>query len=166
MELPVPSLKVLSSEKASSPKEISRDPLNAIACEVIHNLKSKNTYSESKLIGEGGMGAVEQVTDAHCHRTIAKKTLRKECDSIEAYIRFTEEIQITAQLEHPNIIPIYEMGVDENNRIYYTMKLIQGRNLKEILKDIKNGNKEVTEKFPLNRLLQIFSNICDAMSYA
>ena len=48
----------------------------------------------------------------------------KVCNSIEAYIRFTEEIPITAQLEHPNIIPIYEMGVDDNNSIYYTMKLI------------------------------------------
>ena len=166
INLPLSSLKLLSSEPSPSFSDFSNEKLNSIACEVIHELSGKNTYSDNVLIGEGGMGAVEQVTDNHCHRTIARKTLHKECNSIEAYVRFTEEVQITAQLEHPNIIPIYEMGVDDKNRIFYTMKLIQGRNLKEILKDIKNGKKEVIEKFPLSRLLQIFTNICDASSYA
>jgi serine/threonine protein kinase len=141
------------------------DSLQDIAQQTLSNLKEKNLYSLHKLIGQGGMGVVEQVTDSHCSRNLALKTLHKDCNSKEAYIRFTEEVQITAQLEHPNILPVYEMGVDKNEQIFYTMKLIKGRNLKEILRDIKNNNSEVIESFPLSRLLGIFLNICDAMSY-
>ena len=130
------------------------------------NLKSDHPYQYQDVIGEGGMGIVEKVKDKKCLRSIAKKTLNPaKCDK-ESIIRFTEEAQITAQLEHPNIVPVYEMGMNDKNRLFYTMKMVKGRNLKEVLRLIKKGDEEIIKKFPLSRLLEIFTAVCDAMSYA
>ncbi|MCM8528863.1 MAG: protein kinase [Lentisphaeraceae bacterium] len=130
------------------------------------NLKSSHPYQYQDIIGEGGMGLVEKVKDKKCLRSIAKKTLNPANYDKESIIRFTEEAQITAQLEHPNIVPVYEMGLDDKNRLFYTMKLVKGRNLKEILRLIKNKDEEIIRKFPLSNLLEIFTAVCDAMSYA
>ena len=56
-------------------------------------------------------------------------------------LRFVEEAQITGQLEHPGIVPIYELGVDGSGNVFYTMKLISGTTLKDILKKISDGSK-------------------------
>ncbi|MCM8534420.1 MAG: serine/threonine protein kinase [Lentisphaeraceae bacterium] len=144
----------------------SQHSIQKVSEEILSKLADADCYSEHELIGEGGMGSVEQVVDTHCNRVIALKTLHKECSSAEAYLRFAEEVQITSQLEHPNIIPIYDIGVDSEDRIFYTMKLIKGKNLKEILREIKNNDSETIDKFPLSRLLQIFQIVCDAMAYA
>ena len=130
------------------------------------DLKSEHPYQYQEAIGEGGMGIVDMVKDKKCLRSIAKKTLNKTKFDKESIIRFTEEAQITAQLEHPNIVPVYEMGLDEKDQLYYTMKMVKGRNLKEILKGIKDGDQKIIEKFPLSNLLEIYMAVCDAMSYA
>ena len=130
------------------------------------DLKSEHPYKYQDFIGEGGMGVVEMVKDKKCLRSIAKKTLNKTKFDKESIVRFTEEAQITAQLEHPNIVPVYEMGLDEKDQLFYTMKMVKGRNLKEILKGIKEGDEEIVKKFPLSNLLEIYVAICDAMSYA
>ena len=113
------------------------------------NLKSEHPYKYQDVIGEGGMGIVEMVKDRKCLRSIAKKTLNPANYDKESIVRFTEEAQITAQLEHPNIVPVYDLGLDDKNRLFYTMKMVKGRNLKEILRLIKNGDEEIIKKFPL-----------------
>ena len=144
----------------------SEDEYEQVVDDFYKNLKSEHPYKYLDFIGEGGMGIVEMVKDKKCLRSIAKKTLNKAKFDQESIVRFTEEAQITAQLEHPNIVPVYEMGLDENNQLYYTMKMVKGRNLKEILNSIKSGNRDIIKKFPLSNLLEIYMAVCDAMSYA
>ncbi|MCM8528862.1 MAG: serine/threonine protein kinase, partial [Lentisphaeraceae bacterium] len=135
--------------------------------ELLDGFKKNIKYEHITVVGEGGMGKVTLSRDKNTLRKVAIKTLKKELlQNHEAIIRFTEEAQITAQLEHPNIIPVYEMGLDSDNAPFYTMKYVKGTNLKEILKLIKDKNEIILHKFHLTELLNIFVKICDAMSFA
>ena len=74
--------------------------------------------------------------------------------------------QITAQLDHPNIVPVYELGVDEQEQVFYSMKLVRGITLHEVLESLGRGLPETVERFPLAALLNIFRKTCDALAYA
>ena len=84
----------------------------------------------------------------------------------EVIEQFLKEARLTASLEHPNIMPIYDVGLDELGEPFFTMKLIKGENLGSIIKKLREGHEAFTDKFDLNHLLNIFIKICDAVSYA
>jgi serine/threonine protein kinase/Leucine-rich repeat (LRR) protein len=128
---------------------------------------SDGKYQLGDVLAEGGMGAVISVRDNNCRRPVAMKVLHSHLDDKpEAVLRFIEEAQITAQLEHPNIVPVHELAVDPNDKVYYTMKYVQGRDLKDILCALKNGDPQTIVNFPLPRLLNIFMRTCDAIAFA
>ena len=135
--------------------------------DLLEGFKKNDKYEHIALIGAGGMGQVTLSRDKNTLRKVAIKTLKKELlQNHEAVIRFTEEAQITAQLEHPNIIPVYEMGLDSEDAPFYSMKYVKGTNLKEILGLIKEQNEIIMQKFHIIELLNIFVKVCDAMSFA
>ena len=135
--------------------------------EILRNFKVNHKYEHLTQVGKGGMGNVTLSRDRHTLRKVAIKTLNEELlDNSEAVIRFSEEAQITAQLEHPNIIPVYELGINERRAPFYTMKYVNGTNLKEILKLIRDGNQIILNKFHIIELLSVFVKVCDAMSFA
>ena len=117
-------------------------------------------------IGRGGMGAVYEARDGNLRRGVAMKVMLGDKADREQMQRFVEEARITAQLGHPSIVPIYDLGVDAEGDLFYTMKHIQGRDLDEILEDIRCGKPEVIQEFPLTRLLSIFMKTCDAIAFA
>ena len=124
-------------------------------------------YRMGPVLAEGGMGLVREAEDLRCLRTVAlKRLLKGEKISDEDRERFISEAQITSRLEHPNIMPIHELGFDINRNVYYTMKYIHGRTLTDILMDIRRENEEVIEQYPLSRLLNIFQKVCDATAFA
>jgi serine/threonine protein kinase len=98
-------------------------------------------------------------------RSVAMKTLR-EVSSAEDTARFIEEAQITAQLEHPNIVPIYEVNVNELDRPFYTMKLVRGESLKQVLHRLEFDGTCAVDQYPLSELLVIFLKVCDGIAYA
>ncbi len=81
-------------------------------------------------------------------------------------LRFIEEAQITAQLEHPNIVPVHELGIDGQGQVFYTMKLVQGITLKKIIELLQKGTPEIGVKYSLPALLTIFQKVCDAVAFA
>jgi serine/threonine protein kinase len=81
-------------------------------------------------------------------------------------VRFIEEAQITAQLDHPNIVPIHELGVDEHGHPFYTMKMVRGITLKKVLQLLAEGVEATLKKYPLAALLTIFQKTCDAVAFA
>ncbi len=87
-------------------------------------------------------------------------------DSESIRLRFIREATVLARLEHPSIVPIYEMGKDAEGRLYYTMKKVEGRTLQAILDDLKAGKAATVKEFTLDRLLNIFRKICEAMAFA
>lgn len=91
----------------------------------------------------------------------AKVTLTAESDAEETE-RFIREAHVLAQLDHPNIVPIYDYGRNEEGFLFYTMKLVRGRTLTAILKELGDGTGSCSRE----RLLEVFRKICDAVAFA
>jgi len=124
-------------------------------------------YQIGRLIATGGVAEIFEAVDTGSRRVMAMKVMSPGKISNDAdLVRFVEEAQITAQLEHPGIPPVYDFGVDADGNVYYTMKLVPGRTLEAILSDIREGKQETIRKYGLARLLSILMQVCDAVEYA
>ncbi|MFH0880720.1 MAG: protein kinase, partial [Lentisphaerota bacterium] len=133
----------------------------------IVRIDNKREYMIGKEVGKGGMGMVFTSNDSACQREVAMKVLsREEIRLPGGCERFLKEARITARLEHPNIVPVHEVGVTDQRRIYYTMKYVRGLTLTQILMGIRRGDMHFIESYPLSRLLNIFQKVCDAMAFA
>ncbi|MEQ1860214.1 MAG: FHA domain-containing serine/threonine-protein kinase [Chthoniobacteraceae bacterium] len=128
-------------------------------------LRSDRKYKVNELIAVGGMGAVLAAEDLSTRRPVAMKVLLN-VQTPEDIARFVEEAQITAQLEHPHIVPIYELNVNEQDKPFYTMKLVRGESLGDVLAALRDGRPGATERWPLGELIEVFQKICDAIAYA
>ena len=124
-------------------------------------------YSMGAELARGGMGSVMIAKDLNLRRDVAMKVvLRPDAVGNDQIARFVHEAQVTGQLEHPSIVPVYELGVDANDQVYYTMKHIHGTNLGDVLKGIRHGDAEMQAAYPLPRLLNIFIKACDALAFS
>jgi serine/threonine protein kinase len=116
-------------------------------------------------IGRGGMGAVLRAVDSQIRREVAVKFLLENADD-RLKARFVEEAQITGQLEHPNIVPIHDLGIDGQGHPYFAMKMVKGHSLAQALDDLRRGDASTVREYTLSRLLGILVNICHALAYA
>ena len=122
-------------------------------------------YLLGRLIGKGGMGSVVEARDTITLRTVAMKILGT-LQTTEYTARFIEEAQVTAQLDHPNIVPVYDIGVNELGRPYFTMQLVRGHPLEDILSNLKAGDHATLDRWKLPALLAAFERACDAVLFA
>ena len=137
------------------------------ADESILSVKGGEKYKVGPIVAEGGMGVVREAVDLACQRVVAIKALPPGREVPAEYrTRFIEEAQITSQLEHPNIVPVHELGFDTSHNVYYTMKFIKGVTLTEVLLGIRRGIEKIVEQYPLSRLLTVFQKACDAIAFA
>jgi serine/threonine protein kinase len=127
-----------------------------------------NKIRSAEEIGRGGMATIVRGTDVMLHRELALKVspFGRHSRSGHLVARFIEEAQITAQLEHPNVVPVHELGLDPEGRAYFSMKLVRGRSLEEILEQRRMGDAKTRSEFGLRQLLDIFLHVCQAMEYA
>ena len=124
-------------------------------------------YELKREYGRGGMSIVYLALDRHTGREVALKQLLPEHMERAAAAdttgspaaRFIKEARITAQLEHPSIVPVYEVGRRDDGSIYYTQKLVRGRTLAAAL-------KRSTDLEARLRLLSHFTDLCQAIGYA
>jgi serine/threonine-protein kinase len=124
-------------------------------------------YREHGLLGRGGMGEIMLVEDAVIGREIAVKTIAgKLAGSKSMRERFLREVRIQGQLEHPSIVPVYDVGVDASGNDYFTMKRIAGRTLATVLHALAANDAEARHEFPRNALLAVFRQICLAIAFA
>ena len=124
-------------------------------------------YRVITTINRGGMGVILQARDLRIRRTVAMKVMNtKHQFSRENALRFIDEAQLTGQLEHPNIVPVYELGIDEQGEMFYTMKFVKGTTLDDVLRGIRRGKAKTIEDYPLSALLTIFQKVCDAVAFA
>ena len=124
-------------------------------------------YKVITTINRGGMGVILQARDLRIRRTVAMKVMKTSSQfSRENVLRFIDEAQLTGQLEHPNIVPVYELGIDEQGETFYAMKFVKGITLDDVLRGIRNGNQRMIDKYPLGTLLTIFQKVCDGVAYA
>src|SRR5262249_988624 len=126
---------------------------------------SKERYVIEGEIARGGMGAVLRAIDCDIRREVAVKYMLDASDPMKQ-ARFVEEAQINGQLEHPNIVPVYDLGIDAQKRPFIMMKMVKGRSLKEVLDQLRDNPKIADKEFTLGRLLNILVNVCNALSFA
>lgn len=128
-------------------------------------LLREHKYQGGKKIAQGGMGTILTTREAGIRRTVVMKVLRGH-DSTDRLLRFIEEAQITGQLDHPGIVPVYDLGVDAEHQPFYTMKYVRGVTLREVLGKLEAGDPETLARYPLTSLLTVFQKICDALAFA
>ncbi|MCH2204359.1 MAG: serine/threonine protein kinase [Lentisphaerales bacterium] len=122
-------------------------------------------YSDINKIDAGGMKSIFKVFDKKTGRYLAMAKLHEDTPE-EFYEPFIREARLTAALEHPNIIKVHEIGVDEKAAPFFTMDLKIGDSLSDILAKLDKGEVGYSEQYNLRSLLVIFLKVCDAMSYA
>ena len=129
-------------------------------------------YIDLGPLGQGGMGEVRRVLDPTLNRTIAMKILHPDAMKNQHLMaRFIEEVQVGAQLQHPNIIPVHELGVLDDGRLFFTMKEVKGQEFSNAIRAVhdasQNGKWGVTDDgWNFTRLIEVFRQICSAMAFA
>jgi len=130
-----------------------------------HVVNNKTRYGYFKTIARGGKCIIKSCKDFHLSRVVAYKTLKPELadDEFENQ-RFLREARVTAMLQHPNTVPVYELSRNNSGHYYFTMKLVHGTTLREIL----NGEATVDgwNDAPLRRLVEVLIQVCHALDYA
>jgi eukaryotic-like serine/threonine-protein kinase len=131
--------------------------------------ESRARYTLSRLHGEGGLGKVWVARDNDLNREVALKEIQAG-KAIHAQIlrRFLKEAQITGQLEHPNIVPVYELARRvEDDQPYYTMRLIRGQTLHRAIADFHTRRAAgMADPLEWPRLLHAFVGVCQAIAFA
>ncbi len=120
-------------------------------------------YDVLGMVGRGAMGAVHVARDLALRRKVALKTMLRH-DPLQ-HRRFLDEVRITAQLDHPNIVPVYSLSRDADDRPAYTMKLVRGQTLEHLLGQAR-ASTTLSEELALPARLDWFLKVCDAVSYA
>ena len=130
-------------------------------------INNKMRYAYFKTIAKGGKCIIQSCKDLHLSRTVCYKSLRREIadDPIEQQ-RFLREARVTAMLQHPNTIPIYELSRDIKGHYYFTMKLVEGQTLREIIDLLKKDDKEAVDNYGFSMLVDIVLQVCHALDYA
>jgi eukaryotic-like serine/threonine-protein kinase len=147
---------------SESPAAALAEPLPRRGYETCH--LDSDRFSDQQEIGRGGSSVVLRAFDGNMQRDVAIKILAPEfSDGIAAVERFAEEARIAGQLEHPNILPVYEFGRDRRGRRFLCMRLVEGKTLEDALKQAGD------QRFASSRLaefLEMFVKVCDAVSFA
>jgi serine/threonine-protein kinase len=128
--------------------------------------ESRPRFQRLRVLGEGGMGQVELARDNDIRRTVAVKRLRDEAQSDEAMLRFADEVRIVGQLEHPAIVPVYDVGRDESGQVYLVMKHLDGETMEQIIEKLRESDPEATAKYTIEHRVRLFAAVLDAIRYA
>lgn len=112
------------------------------------------------------MGSILDAQDLKLGRQVAMKVMLTRKDGPQERRRFLQEAKVLGQLAHPNIVPIHDLGKDERGHYFYTMKLVQGVTLHEIVSSLRRGDAKTIATYPLSTLLTVFQKVCDAVAFA
>jgi len=122
-------------------------------------------YETLKKLGEGGMGEVALVEDRDIGRQVALKRLLGP-QSAPALARFVDEVRTIGRLEHPNIIPIHDVGVDEHGALFFVMKYVEGETLESVIAKLRAGDPDAHRRYDVTRRVEIFVGLLRALQYA
>ena len=124
-------------------------------------------YTEGELLGVGGMGKVLLAHDARIGREVAVKQLHTDRTlSPEEHARFLREARVQGQLEHPSIVPVYDIDRRPDGATFFTMRRVLGRTLHAVLEDLRAGDAAARARYTQRELLTAFATICLTIDYA
>ena len=123
------------------------------------NVNPHTRYAYFKLIARGGRSIIQACKDLHLMRVVCYKSLKAEfADDPDEQRRFVREARVSAMLQHPNTVPTYELGRDLQGHYYFTMKMVHGYTLREVL--------DYRERYDLTRLIDVIIQVAYALEYA
>jgi len=128
-------------------------------------------YEDLGPLGTGGMGEVRRVRDVELNRTLAMKTLHASLLSKPtSLVRFLDEAQASAQLQHPNIVPVHDVGTLPDGRLWFTMREVHGRTLSQVVHEVHAAStyqwRPGEHGWTFRRLMDAFLSVCRAVAYA
>ena len=128
-------------------------------------------YDDLGELGQGGMGSVRLVRDRKMNRRLATKIIHPNLPNHRTVVLSLEEAQICAQLQHPNIVPVHDLGTLPDGRLYFTMKEIRGRSLANVIQRVHASVKDgrfypTSDGWTFRRLIDVFHQVCQAVGYA
>ena len=124
-------------------------------------------YRYIRTLGRGGMKVVLEVHDNDTMRNVAMALLPDISTRSKFELgQFLREARLTAGLEHPNIVPVHDIGMDSSGSPYFTMKLLRGRTLAVVLKKLAENDPEYVNNYKFDNLMRIFMRVCNAIDFA
>lgn len=124
-------------------------------------------YQVRRELGAGGMGVVRLAYDTATGREVAVKVMLEDAAKRQmARDRFLREAQVQAQLEHPGIVPVYDLGVTPDGQPYFSMRRVRGTTLMEALAALRAGDPDAATRFPRRKLISVVERVCETMAYA
>jgi eukaryotic-like serine/threonine-protein kinase len=130
------------------------------------DMQAHPRFERLKKLGEGGIGEVALAVDHDISRRVAMKRLRTDRKDAQSLVRFAEEVRIVGQLEHPGIVPVHDVGVDEDGQHYLVMKYVDGETLEDVIAKLRKSDPAYLERFPYSHRMQVFASIVEAIGYA
>src|SRR5262245_8116325 len=157
---------------ALDPKSPDSMPSSQLLRRLATQPPAETRYVLQGEIAQGGMGTILRVWDEEFRRNLAMKVANAHIAPVDGALlsplnlsklaRFLEEAQITGQLDHPGIVPVHELGLDREGKLYFTMRLVKGRTLKDVF-DLTHEGKE---GWTVTRALNVMLRVCETMAYA
>jgi eukaryotic-like serine/threonine-protein kinase len=124
-------------------------------------------YAVGEVLGEGGMGIVRTTADKRIGREVAMKLVRPgEGSRGDLKARFLREACVQGQLEHPSIVPVYDLARDPEGTLYFTMKRVRGASFEQIVDALRAGDPEAKKTYTRHKLLSAFASVCNAVDFA
>jgi serine/threonine protein kinase len=123
-------------------------------------------YRIEDVLGRGGMGEVLSARDDQIGRSVAIKRLRVKDPSPDVLARFLREVRIQGRLEHPAIVPVYELWNQDESQPFFVMKQLAGTTLADLIPRLAAGERTAAEQFSLHQLLRAFVDVCLAIEFA
>ena len=123
-------------------------------------------YVQPRIHAEGGMKMIISSSDRLIRRQVAIAKMKENKLDRNSLKLFLHEARILARLDHPNIVPLYDIGLDPGGEPYFTMKLLSGETLEDILLHLSKGREEYLQKYTLSHLLEIFLKVSEAVAFA
>jgi len=147
--------------QSSSPRAVNAEPAP------LDDTGFVERYQLGTRLGIGGMGEVRLVRDHRIGRDVAMKLIREGVGMRgDVRIRFEREARVQGQLEHPSIVPVYDLGISPGGEAFFTMKRVRGHSLDDIMRGLRKNQPEFTERYGLRKLLTSYRQMCLAVAFA
>jgi len=166
VRLPVLDVPVTVPDGAFASTVAPASPANP-AVALLDDTSFAHRYDAGATLGEGGMGVVRAAGDHRIGREVAMKTMRAADGARRDLVaRFLREACVQGQLEHPAIVPVYDLGRDPEGAIYFTMKRVRGVTFEQIVARLRLNDPEALRQYSRRRLLSAFVSVCQAVEFA
>ncbi|MEQ1568060.1 MAG: serine/threonine-protein kinase [Myxococcota bacterium] len=140
--------------------------LDEDGAEGLERAADRKRFDPIGTLGMGGLGEVLAARDLDIGRRVAIKRMRRDRASTAAVVRFVQEVRTAGSLDHPNIVPIYDVGHEEDGTYYFVMKYVDGETLESLIGRLARGDGEAHRVWTVERRLALYVQILHAVAFA